>query len=273
VVLVNPAAESLLGKTAQKITEKGFLKLFDDPEEMQKWLKQKVSTENIIKVYNNRLFQVYVSRIEDAHGVSIGSAALIRDVTEEKRLEEELRRLSTTDALTGLYNRRHMDYTLTSEFSRATRMHTPFAVMMCDIDHFKKFNDTFGHEQGDRVLQAVAKAFRDGLRKYDTACRYGGEEFIAILPNTTIEGALSVAERVRRDVETMEVDGLKVTISLGVSSYPEIPNNCPEELIEAADRALYCSKRNGRNRVTRGAAKGEERGADEKIELAPFDGS
>lgn len=273
VVLVNPAAESLLGKSAREVTEKGFLELFDNPEEMQKWLRQKVSNENIIKVYNNRLFQVYVSKIEDAQGISIGSAALIRDVTEEKRLEEELRRLSTTDALTGLYNRRHMDYTLTSEFSRATRMHTPFAVMMCDIDHFKKFNDTYGHEQGDRVLQAVAKAFRDGLRKYDTACRYGGEEFLAILPNTTIEGALSVAERVRHDVETMEVDGLKVTISLGVSAYPEIVKNCPEGLIEAADRALYCSKSNGRNRVTRGTAESEEGDGPGKIGLAPFDGS
>ncbi|HJV28628.1 MAG TPA: diguanylate cyclase [Aromatoleum sp.] len=251
VVLVNPAAEGLLTKSAAEITEKGFLELFDNPEEMQKWLKQRTSNENIINVYNNRLFQVYVSMIQDAHGLAIGSAALIRDVTEEKRLEEELRRLSTTDALTGLYNRRHMDYVLTTEFSRASRTNTPFAVMMFDIDHFKKFNDTYGHEQGDRVLQCVAKSFHDSLRKYDTACRYGGEEFLAILPHTNMDGAISVAERVRGDVENMVVDGLKVTISLGVAAYPELAIETTDQLVEAADKALYCSKNRGRNCVTR----------------------
>lgn len=251
VVLVNPAAEQLLGKSAAQIVAQGFLALFDDRDEMQKWLKQKNSTETIVKLYNNRLFRVYVSMIQDAQGATIGSAALIRDVTEEKRLEEELRRLSTTDALTGLYNRRHMEYVLTNEFSRSSRTGTPFAVMMFDIDHFKKFNDTYGHEQGDRVLQAVAKSFGDSLRKYDTACRYGGEEFIAILPHTNLDGAMSVAERVRRDVEQLVVDGLKVTISLGVAAYPDIAVPSTELLVQAADKALYASKSNGRNRVTR----------------------
>lgn len=251
VVLVNPSAEALLGKSAAEITEKGFLELFDNPDEMQKWLKQRSSKENIIKIFNSRLFQVYVSMIQDAQGVAIGSAALIRDVTEEKRLEEELRRLSTTDALTGLFNRRHMDYALTTEYSRSSRTATPFSIMMFDIDHFKKFNDTYGHDQGDRVLQAVAKSFQDSLRKYDIACRYGGEEFIAILPSTNIDGALCVAERVRRDVENLVVEGLKVTISLGVAAYPELPLASGEALVEAADKALYCSKHNGRNQVTR----------------------
>ena len=215
------------------------------------WLKQKGAVESIIKLFNNRLFQVYVSTIQDSFGVMIGSTALIRDVTEEKRLEEELRRLSTTDALTGLHNRRHMDYVLTSEHSRSRRTQAPFAVLMFDIDHFKKFNDTYGHEQGDRVLQAVAKTFRDSLRKYDTACRYGGEEFIGILPQTNMDGGTAVAERIRTDVENMLVDGLKVTISIGVAAYPEIPVESTDLLVHAADKALYCSKEHGRNRVTR----------------------
>lgn len=251
VVLVNPAAEKLLGKANAQIVEEGFLNIFDSAQEMEKWLKQKGTAESVIKLFNSRLFQVYVSAIQDSHGVMIGSTALFRDITEEKRLEEELRRLSTTDALTSLHNRRHMDYILTTEHSRSNRTKTPFAVLMFDIDHFKQFNDTYGHEQGDRVLQAVARTFRDSLRKYDTACRYGGEEFIGILPHTNMEGATSVAERLRRDIEEMVVDGLKVTISVGVAAYPETPVESSESLVQAADKALYRSKEQGRNRVTR----------------------
>jgi diguanylate cyclase (GGDEF)-like protein len=190
-----------------------------------------------------------VSEIQDVKGVPIGSAALIRDVTEEKRLEEELRRLSTTDGLTALANRRHLDQVLSDEFARAGRTKAPLSVIMFDVDHFKKFNDTHGHDQGDRVLQAVARCFRECLRKYDTACRYGGEEFLAILPSTDLEGAVSVAERIRREVEEMVVDDLKVTISLGVASCPDRLITAPEMLVETADAALYRAKAAGRNRV------------------------
>lgn len=248
VVLVNPAAERLLGKSALQIMHAGFMELFDDAAEMDRWLKQ-MGTEPIVKLYNTHLFQVYVSTIQDGSGAVIGTAALLRDVTEEKRLEEELRRLSTTDALTGLYNRRHMEYVLTTEHSRSGRTKAPFAVLMFDIDHFKKFNDTYGHEQGDRVLQAVARAFRDSLRKYDTACRYGGEEFIGILPQTTLDGGVSVAERLRSEVERLVVDGLKVTISIGVAAYPETGIEAVDQLIHEADKALYRAKEHGRNRV------------------------
>ncbi|NMF95885.2 GGDEF domain-containing protein [Aromatoleum toluolicum] len=166
-------------------------------------------------------------------------------------ISKELRRLSTTDALTGLYNRRHMEYVLTTEHSRSARTKAPFAVLMFDIDHFKKFNDTYGHEQGDRVLQAVARTFRDSLRKYDTPCRYGGEEFIGILPQTNLDGGMAVAERLRCEVENLVVDGLKVTISIGVSAYADTGTESVDQLIHAADQALYRSKAGGRNCVTR----------------------
>ena len=175
-------------------------------------------------------------------------------MTEEKRLEDELRRLSTTDGLTGLFNRRHMDSVLDVEFSRASRTGAPLAVMMFDIDHFKKFNDTHGHEQGDRVLKAVARGFAETLRKHDMAFRYGGEEFIAILPETPLEGAAALAERLRKEIEGGEVDGLRVTISIGVAAYPEIPAATGEALVDAADQALYVSKEGGRNRVSRAVA-------------------
>jgi len=253
VVLVNPAAERLLEKSACQIIGEGFEHLIDDPEAMRPWLAQEAHEGPATAAYKGRTFHVYASTILGTDAHVVGSAALLRDITEEKRLEEELRRLSTTDGLTSLYNRRHLDETLNTEYHRAVRTHSPLAVVMFDIDHFKKFNDTYGHDQGDRVLQAVAHNFRDALRKYDLACRYGGEEFVGILPNTTLEGAYCVAERLRADIEDSEVDGLKVTISLGVAAFPEIAIESADELVEAADRALYESKENGRNRTTRAA--------------------
>lgn len=251
VVLVNPAAERLLEKSASQIIGEGFEHLIDDPESMRTWLAQEAHEGPATAAYKGRTFHVYASTILGTDAHVVGSAALLRDITEEKRLEEELRRLSTTDGLTSLYNRRHLDETLNTEYHRAVRTHNPLAVVMFDIDHFKKFNDTYGHDQGDRVLQAVARNFRDALRKYDLPCRYGGEEFVGILPNTTLEGAFCVAERLRADIEDSEVDGLKVTISLGVAAFPEIGVASADELVEAADRALYQSKENGRNRTTR----------------------
>ncbi|WP_246265144.1 diguanylate cyclase [Aromatoleum diolicum] len=251
IVLVNPAAERLLEKSASQIATDGFRQILDNEEQMREWLSEGGSREPITTTYKDRVLQVFASTILGNDHNVVGSAALLRDITEEKRLEDELRRLSTTDGLTGLFNRRHLDNTLDTEYNRAARTGTSLAVVMFDIDHFKKFNDTHGHDQGDRVLQAVAHNFRDALRKYDLACRYGGEEFVGILPNTTLDGAYSVAERLRSDIEASEVDGLKVTISLGVAAFPQLAVVSPEGLIEAADAALYRSKAQGRNRTTR----------------------
>lgn len=258
IVLVNPAAELLLGKSAERIIEEGFDHLLDDPEAMQRWLTQPDTDGPATAHYNGRTLHVYASTILGNDYNVVGSAALLRDITEEKRLEDELRRLSTTDGLTGLYNRRHLDETLSTEYHRAARTGSSLAVLMFDVDHFKKFNDTYGHDQGDRVLQAVAHNFRLALRKYDLACRYGGEEFVGILPNTTLEGAFSVAERLRHDIEDLEIDGLKVTISLGVAAFPEIIVATAEGLIEAADKALYRSKSLGRNCSTRAGTDPED---------------
>jgi diguanylate cyclase (GGDEF)-like protein/PAS domain S-box-containing protein len=254
VVLVNRAAAFLLDKSNDAIISGGLLNLFDDPIRMHVWLEQEKPIEPEIIIYKERIFQVFASTITASEGHTIGSAALFRDITKEKQLEQDLRRLSTTDALTGIFNRRHLDETLQREFIRSARTQQPLSVVMFDIDHFKVFNDTHGHDQGDRVLQAVAKTFSAALRTYDGACRYGGEEFLAILPNTTMEGALCVAERIRCAVEAAVVDGLKVTISLGVSTYPLIPMIHPERLVEAADKAMYRAKQGGRNQVATASA-------------------
>lgn len=248
VVLVNRAAELLLGKSHQHIITEGFLNIIDQPQLVMKWLQSEGSEPEVIS-YNSLTLSIYAETIHAASGKVVGSAALIRDITEEKRLEEELRRLSSTDALTSLYNRRYLDLTIAAELDRSQRYSLPLSIMMFDVDHFKKFNDTHGHDQGDRVLIAIGAAMRACMRNIDSPCRYGGEEFIGILPETGPEGAMVVAERLRQYIEAMEVDTLKVTISIGVASVPHLDINTGPQLVETADAALYRAKDGGRNCV------------------------
>ena len=248
IVLINPAAELLLGKSGEQLIGDGFVNLIDDPEQVEDWLTKEDEEPEQVE-FNNLTLSIYAATIRDSSGVVIGSAALIRDITEEKRLEAELRKLSSTDGLTGLYNRRFLDTTLEHEIKRAVRYELPISVIMFDVDHFKNFNDTYGHEQGDSVLQAIAEAMWECMRKVDFPCRYGGEEFVGILPGTPLDGAMIAAERLRQYIEDMEVDNLKVTISIGVASIPPLPKVHAKAMIDAADKALYVAKNGGRNRV------------------------
>lgn len=249
VVLVNPAAEQLLGKSADTITRQGFLDLLDDPGAMRSWLAESGEPRLVSLVYNNRVIDVAAHTIRAGDGRTVGSAALMRDVTEQKRLEEELRRQSVTDGLTGLFNRRYLDQSLDAEHARARRYHLNLSVLMLDVDHFKRFNDEHGHEMGDQVLKVIAATLKGALRNHDVACRYGGEEFFAILPSTPQSGAYAVAERLRKDVEDVVIEGLKVTVSIGVATFPNVGLDSPEALAQAADGALYQAKNSGRNRV------------------------
>ena len=177
-----------------------------------------------------------------------------------KALQDELRKsnellleLSNTDHLTRLYNRRHLMETLDREFKRALREGGFFSMMMIDIDHFKMVNDTYGHQEGDAVLVAVANVVRKELRPYDYAARYGGEEFAVLLPATNLAGSIQAAERVRKGVESMtfgdKLQNLVVTVSLGIATYPSSQVYCIDALITEADDALYRAKANGRNRI------------------------
>lgn len=251
VVIVNKAAEAYLGKTAAEIRAGGILGIFDDQALMERLLAQDDNWETPAArtvSYNGKVFIVSAATICDDAGQTMGSAALLQDVTEEKRLLDELRKLSTTDPLTGLYNRRHLDATLRKEFERFRQSRAPVSVVLFDVDHFKRFNDTYGHDQGDRVLQAVGRWMHQVTRQYDVACRYGGEEFVLILPASTAAAAHGVAERLRQLIEASEVDGLRVTVSLGVACSDMSGLDSAEALIEAADSALYRAKEAGRNR-------------------------
>ena len=165
----------------------------------------------------------------------------------------ELQRLSSTDRLTGLYNRGHWEEMLRLDYARHRRYDSQAALVMFDIDHFKAINDNYGHQAGDAVIQQVAGLIRENLRDSDVAGRYGGEEFVVLLPDTDKEGALMFAERLPYVVEACEVrheqHRIRFTISLGVADL-SVPSNGHAQLIEWADSALYASKSAGRNRVT-----------------------
>jgi diguanylate cyclase (GGDEF)-like protein len=172
---------------------------------------------------------------------------------ELKRTNELLLELSNTDHLTGLFNRRYMMEALEKEVQRCIRKTGNLALIMLDIDHFKKVNDTYGHLQGDVVLQKVAAQLQKELRSYDCAARYGGEEFVAILPDSTLKEALFVADRIRQAVLGNRFHGslaqLNLTASLGVACFPQDHTLSVDGFIKLADDALYRAKANGRNRV------------------------
>ncbi|HYP22469.1 MAG TPA: sensor domain-containing diguanylate cyclase, partial [Actinomycetota bacterium] len=172
-------------------------------------------------------------------------------------LLQQVQRLAETDGLTGLANRRTFETTLERELSRAARSGEPVTLVMVDVDHFKKLNDTHGHQTGDEVLKLVAGELASACRDFDTAARYGGEEFAVILPSCSSSESLVVGERLRESIAAIETV-TDVTASAGVATFP-VHASDPEGLIKAADEALYESKRAGRNRVTRSRRRGPKK--------------
>ncbi|MBB6142096.1 diguanylate cyclase (GGDEF)-like protein [Silvibacterium bohemicum] len=168
-------------------------------------------------------------------------------------LRSRLEQQSIRDGLTGLFNRHYMEMALDRELRRGARHNKPVAVMMMDIDHFKRFNDTYGHEAGDTVLRELAENFLQAVRNEDILCRFGGEEFVAILPELDLEAAMQRAEGLRTMVSEMRIYNRgeclpEVTTSIGVAIYPQHAETV-EEILRSADRALYEAKHLGRNRV------------------------
>ena len=184
----------------------------------------------------------YITRIVRFASIAIENGSLFRQ--------------ATTDRMTGLFSHHFFEKNLDEELERARRYKATFSLVMFDIDHFKKFNDAYGHLQGDRIIREIARLLCKSIRQVDFPARYGGEEFAVILPAVDVKGALVVAERLRKRVETFNftsLDGgqpLHVTISLGVTEFDAESAYAPSEIIREADRALYQSKEKGRNCVT-----------------------
>ena len=175
-------------------------------------------------------------------------SGIVRDITKRKRLESELQTRATTDTLTQVFNRIKYDEIVKREIERAKRYNHPLSLIMFDIDHFKMVNDTYGHAVGDYVLQALTQIVKLDLRETDYLVRWGGEEFVIIAPDTDIERAEILAERVRKSAEEYKFERVgTVTVSFGVTQFTK--NDTEDTFIKRTDDALYAAKRMGRNRV------------------------
>lgn len=176
------------------------------------------------------------------------AVGIVRDATERVQTEERLKQLATTDTLTGICNRRHFDEVLASEISRAARFTNPLSLVLFDVDHFKRINDTFGHQAGDRVLTQLAVTVGNTIRTVDQFARWGGEEFVVLLPGSDLNAGRLLAEKLRMVLEKQPFSDVgQVTCSFGVAEYT--PGDDMDALIKKADRCLYQAKASGRNRV------------------------
>lgn len=206
----------------------------------------------------NKTIQVVLS---DTHNMIEKNKELEHQLSKSTQIMQEMqrdleiaRKEATTDSLTGLANRKAFDEEIRRIMDDTAKMETAFTLVLMDIDHFKNFNDSFGHQVGDQVLKLVAKTLTDGIKGRDIAARYGGEEFALILPDTDLQGGVKVANHLRNAVASKDVVNratgeklAQITMSGGVSQY--VPGESLDELIARADAALYTAKHNGRNQV------------------------
>jgi len=278
----NPAAESMFGYNANEVVSKNIKMLM--PDEFSKHHDQFLSTylgggkPKVIGVgrdviglrKNGETFPMELSVAEVRSGSERSFTGIVRDITERKQKEKELiqareelseantklEEKARTDGLTRISNRRHFDETLLSEFSRATRQRYTISLILLDIDHFKNYNDYYGHIEGDRCLTKVAQALQSLFqRSGEVVARYGGEEFAVILPHTDCEAATKMAEAIIDRVNNLSLEHAAsktadiVTVSVGVSSLYPLKGVPSTELVKKADEALYNAKANGRNQV------------------------
>jgi diguanylate cyclase (GGDEF)-like protein/PAS domain S-box-containing protein len=293
---VSPAWTTLLGHSISQVVDKSFV-LFVHPDDIpgcMLWLQKVIETgqrqegvEYRVRHIDGSWFWHTSSAVplRSEAGTVIGFEGTARDITERKQAEDALRleqkllsqaqkeleetnsklkelnlqleKLSTVDELSGLYNRRYFDSTLSKEFSRHRRNIKPLSLIMCDIDYFKNYNDILGHQAGDRCIQLVAGALtKVATRPSDTVARYGGEEFVVILPQTDESGCKKVAELIQKEIHKMLLPhpdsavSSTITLSFGVTTI--IPDDTikPEDVIELADKALYDSKSKGRDQIS-----------------------
>ncbi len=221
-----------------------------------------LGVENLLRQYrlvheNQQLIASLSSKNQALLEMNRELEAKIHERTHElAEANTRLAQLAVTDGLTGLYNHRHLHERLSLEVERSQRSGLPLSLLMLDVDHFKQFNDSYGHPAGDEVLRQVARVLNDARRANDVVARYGGEEFAVILVDTAKFTAAKVAERVREriaahdftDAATTAGKGTNITVSLGVATFPDDGSDA-EGLVRAADTALYAAKRAGRNRV------------------------
>ncbi|MFZ5828007.1 MAG: sensor domain-containing diguanylate cyclase [Bacillota bacterium] len=260
ITLLNHAAQRLTGVTEEQALGRSRDLLGNLAGRALQTEAEERAVPYAIDDGEERFFLVDTYLVRSPAGKVTGAFAIYKEVTEVKRKEaalqeanERLRELTVTDDLTGLGNRRLCDQRLREEWLRIRRTGDPLTVILLDVDHFKQINDTYGHTTGDLALQSVSAALKQSIRETDFAFRYGGEEFLIMLPDTPLREAEPVAERLRQAVETIVVQAggerLRVTVSLGAAACEGGARGEYHDLINRADAALYRAKEAGRNQV------------------------
>lgn len=198
------------------------------------------------KAFNGYIDSVFTNTDLNVFDIYVKQSAMVLD---KLKAYAKMERMALTDSLTGLHNRHYAHMRIKQEVKRANRENYPVSILFVDIDKFKSINDSFGHDIGDLALKHLSNIIKDVSREYDVAIRWGGEEFVLFLPNTTEEGAYALAERLRKNIELSDFQYCKITTSLGIATYPHDNLNI-EKVISFADTALYHSKQSGRNRTS-----------------------
>lgn len=252
VIFFNPGAAKMLGVHPRDVVGLPVHRFYEggkgEAEKIMKLLNEHGSLTNFetaVLAGGRRIWiSLSASFIKDKQGRRIGTLGISKDITKRVELERKLRELSITDNLTGLYNQRHLAERAAVEVQRAKRQRHRLSVVVIDLDHFKMVNDHFGHLEGDRVLQEVSEAIRKSIRAgVDAAFRYGGDEFVLILPGTSAKGAEAVVRRVRQALQA----GRKDTISLSHGVAALKTGDSSAELMRRADAAMYAAKRGKRS--------------------------
>jgi diguanylate cyclase (GGDEF)-like protein/PAS domain S-box-containing protein len=275
IVEMNPAAALFLGVSREGVVGRPAREILLGWREITQpfWDQLEVRTEIVITQNIPRYIDLNITPLVDSKKRTTGRILVFRDITSRKQsesvlkdtnktlheqldeistLRDQLSEQATRDPLTNLYNRRYLEDKLSQELARASRENYPVCVIMVDIDRFKRVNDTCGHKVGDDVLQALASLIILHIRCFDSACRYGGEEFVIVMPKLSVETARERAEFLRREFANMPICcpdmKSRPTLSIGLAAYPRDGTN-GDQLLNAADQAMYAAKSAGRNRT------------------------
>ena len=263
IVRVNRKFTELFGYTSEEILGKQTAILTPSLEKFEEYKQYFVQTKDgIIKSeeleYKKKDGTLFWVKLEGNPIHKNAEEVLILwsfiDITKEVYYRNELKRLASIDPLTSLYNRRYFGELAKTVMTLAKRSNLAFSIIMIDIDKFKNINDTYGHKVGDEVIVALAKTLKKNVRKSDIVSRWGGEEFVILLPQTDLEGAINIAEKLRKNVQNLSIEitdyeTIAFTASFGVATADLLSDLDVETVINKADKALYLAKEHGRNRV------------------------